>query len=315
VPIDTTLIAKHESFVDARRGVRERFLELRAGPGRTVGVLREPLESRKALGWVVVHSFADEFVYLNRAEVTLARRLASAGFPTLMFHCQGYGDSEYIDLTPRFATHLADSEDVIGQFTAVADVAEVGVVGMRLGATIAARVAERTGVGSLAMIAPIVRGDRYVRDLLRTQTFVHIAAGTEETGSVEGLRRTLDTTGSVNVRGFSLDRDVLAEIEAIDLCADLTKLEAKVLLVQATRTARRESALDRLSERLVGVGASVDSCVVTHPSAALFGGKNFQAAGTDRLADVLSGLNEAIADTVVGWSTTGHVPGAEGSAR
>jgi pimeloyl-ACP methyl ester carboxylesterase len=233
----------------------------------------------------------------------------------LTFHCQGYGDSEFIDVTPRFASQIADSEDVIGQFPAVADVARVGVVGMRLGATIAARVAERTNVASLALIAPIVRGDRYVRDLLRTQTFVHIAAGSEETGSVEDLRRTLDSTGSVNVRGFSLERDVLAEIEAIDLSSDLTRLETRVLLVQATRTTRRESALDRLSESLVRAGASVDSCVLTHPSAALFGGKNFQAAGTDRLADVLSGLNESIADTVVGWSTTGRVPGAAGSEQ
>lgn len=311
--IDTALISRHQSFDDGDLGIRERFLDLRAGPGRTVGLLREPLGPRRAQGWIILHSFADEFVYLNRAEVALARRLAAAGFPTLMFHCQGYGDSEHIDLTPRFSTQVSDSEDVIDQFPTLADVATIGVIGMRLGATVAARVAERTNVASLAMVAPIVRGDRYVRDLLRTQTFVHLAAGTEETGSLDHLRGTLDSTGFVNVRGFSLERDVLAEIQSIDLREDLTKLDARVLLVQATWTARRDPAIDGLSTRLVELGASVDSCVVTHPSAALFGGKNFQAAGTDRLADVLTGLNESIAETVVGWATTGRVEPGEGT--
>jgi hypothetical protein len=300
--LDLGLLEEHATRVDEDSGIVETFVRLQAGPASTVGVLAAPLGERQGLGWVVCHSFGSEQVDVHMTDRALAQGLAAAGFPTLRFHCQGYGDSSDYSMPARPSTQLRDILSVVSDLPALMDVEQVGVAGCRFGGTLAALAADQCGASHLLMVHPIVSGARYATELLRSRVIPDLI-GKPPPGSltVAQLRTELDRVGVVNIKGWALHRDVFGELERVDLLRDLTAYSGRALILQVSRSSTIAAGLGRLADRLRAFGSDVELDILTHVSAATFGYEHFRPVEKGVLGDILEGLNQGLVDRAVEW--------------
>lgn len=129
------------------------------------GVHHEPSDlDRGAV--VLCGAWGREYQYAHRTCGVLARRLAEAGWHVLRFDYTGEGDSwgETVDATlPRWIDDVRTAVEEIRTITGHQD---VSLMGMRIGAYVAARVAESTlDVPQLVLWDPVVDGSAWVREL------------------------------------------------------------------------------------------------------------------------------------------------------
>jgi pimeloyl-ACP methyl ester carboxylesterase len=300
--IDEALLEAHASYRDQRLGISEEFIRIDAGSDRTLGVLALPLDDRKPLGWLICHSFGAEQVDLHMTDVALARSLAAAGYPTVRFHCQGYGDSADMKTPPGPSTHVRDTLDVLRQVPALAGADRVGLAGSRFGATVAALAADASGSTDLLMFQPIVNGRKYATELLRSRVIVEMLGDDPSAATtVEGLRARLVSEGLVNVKGWRMYGEVYEELCRVDLLAQLDRFSGRALVVQVSRGTSPQSSLSRLVARLKNLGAQADLEVLTHPSAPNFGYEHFRPVAKDLLGDILEGVNQRLSEMALSW--------------
>lgn len=124
-------------------------------------------EAHRGLGVVVCNPFGFEEVCAHRSLRQLAMAFSGAGWPSLRFDHAGCGDSEGDEFAPDVpARWLAGVNAAIDTLKAAAGVQQVVLLGVRLGATLAALAgAGRDDVAGLVALAPVVRGRGYIREL------------------------------------------------------------------------------------------------------------------------------------------------------
>jgi len=112
---------------------------------------------------VLCPPWGDEYVFAHRALRRLSLRLSAAGLHTLRFDFFGTGDSAGDMTDADLAGWEADTELAIEELRDIAGAARIALIGLRLGATIAARVASRRGpdVDALVLWDPIISGEDY----------------------------------------------------------------------------------------------------------------------------------------------------------
>ena len=309
--LDLAFLEAHRSFTDERIGVREGFVRLDLDVGGTWGVLASPLSGRRRTSWLVCHSFATEQVALHMMDVALARGLASAGFPTLRFHCRGYGDSDDPGWIATPKSHIEDTAAVVSQLCRLTETDTVGLVGVRFGATVAA-LAGAPVASHLALVAPVTNGQRYVTEFLRSRAIAGLVDGTSPADSTMQALRAELAAGFVVVNGFPLRRGVAEALAAIDLEHDLSPFAGDALLVQVSRSAGPQAGLERLSARLRGFGATVASSVVADPAAPLLGREHFRRVRRGVYADALGAVDRGLVRTIVDWQGGHQQPRGEG---
>jgi pimeloyl-ACP methyl ester carboxylesterase len=115
----------------------------------------------RARAAVLCHPWGAEYVYAHRTMRQLAVRLSARGFHTLRFDYFGTGDSGGEDFEADPAAAEADVESAIEGLQDIAGVARVALIGLRLGATLAARTAVRRkeSVEALVLWDPVVVPD------------------------------------------------------------------------------------------------------------------------------------------------------------
>jgi pimeloyl-ACP methyl ester carboxylesterase len=131
-------------------GTRERRLFAVYEPAAT--------KDRRTRAAVLCHPWGGEYIYAHRTMRQLAVRLSACGFHTLRFDYFGTGDSGGEDSEANPAAAQADVESAIEGLQDIAGAARVTLVGLRLGATLAARAAMRReeNVEALVLWDPIV---------------------------------------------------------------------------------------------------------------------------------------------------------------
>jgi uncharacterized protein len=127
-----------------------------------------PAESaqRRSCGIVICPPFGHEYIRAHRLLRQLAVQLSHSGFHVLRFDYLGCGDSagEPYDGTPSQWT--ADIATAIDELRDTAEVRRVCLIGLRLGATLAADAADRRDdVETVVLWDPILDGARYLDDL------------------------------------------------------------------------------------------------------------------------------------------------------
>jgi pimeloyl-ACP methyl ester carboxylesterase len=138
-------------------------------PGRRLfGVYHAPERTPAATrGVVICQPYGHEYLRTHRALRNLAVQLARGGHPVLRFDYHGCGDSEgdAADGTAdRWTGDIALAADELRRTTRVSRLALVGV---RLGAALAAAAAStRTDVDALVLWDPVIRGADYVEQLV-----------------------------------------------------------------------------------------------------------------------------------------------------
>lgn len=197
-------------------------------------------------GVLICSTMGDEALNVYRPLVHLADRFAAAGWPALRLEYYGTGDSGGEDGEPdRFQAWLSNIGAGASWLRENCGVGPVTLVGVRLGAVLAARAAcDIEDVPSLVLLAPVVNGRRFVREMtLRanaTAEIWQVASHIEEGGWFEAY-------------GMRLDRSARGELERLDV-AKLPRRPAPHALVLDQRGSPAGGAV---TERLRHVGTEV----------------------------------------------------------
>jgi len=168
-----------------------------------------------------------EGVCSRRAFRHLAERLADAGMAVVRFDYDGTGDSAGGQNDPGRVDAWMGSVNRAVRLVRQAGAARVVVVGMRVGATIAAcELARAGGADGLVLWDPCASGRSYLREQQALGLF-----------SLGGAAR---DDGSVEVPGIVYQAETVAELSALSIAATEGPLAARVLvLVRPDRPANK----------------------------------------------------------------------------
>jgi pimeloyl-ACP methyl ester carboxylesterase len=146
------------------------------------------------IGFELTHSY--------RSLRRLADLLSSRGFPVLRFDYRGSGDSGGDAFTPGLVrSWLDDVASVAALGRELTGAGETALIGLRLGATLAAHAAAASVARHLVLWAPVTSGRAYVRQW-------------------EALQRVAGNTGSdefLDAGGFVLSKEAARDLKGLEL--------------------------------------------------------------------------------------------------
>ncbi len=175
--------------------------------------------------------------------------------PTLRFDWHGSGESAGEDSDP--ARVLAWLESLRGAVQRLRDdtgVSEIVLVGLRMGATLAALIAEEMDdIQGLALLAPVVSGKAYVREMRALAAF-GLAGIKNGLDKAQPESAQAESNGDIEAAGFVLSARTADDLRGLDLVQALRRRPAgRVLLMH-----RPDAPSDpRLAARLEELGAEV----------------------------------------------------------
>jgi alpha-beta hydrolase superfamily lysophospholipase len=186
------------------------------------------------VGLVICRPFGFESVCSHRSLRAFAAAAASIGVPAMLFDYAGTGDSQDSSSdTDQLVKWTADVVAAVSELQRCTGVRHVCLLGIRLGALLATLAAMRCeAVCGLIVIAPIIKGPRYLRELRLVQMAaarVPVVAPDQNThemkvGGVKGIE----------VSGFSLTRETTRALLATDLMNLESAPAARVLVIDRT---------------------------------------------------------------------------------
>jgi len=186
---------------------------------RLFGWLHRPVAGINAkVGLVICGPFGYEAICSHRSLRAFAESAAAFGVPTLRFDYAGTGDSSDID--PE-----ADQLDIwarnivaaVSELQRRTGIRSVCLLGVRLGALLAVEAAHQcTAVKFLVLIAPVISGRRYQKEL-RTTRLASLRTDSADPSATVAVRSA--ATGSMEVSGFTLSAATLAALAILDLTA------------------------------------------------------------------------------------------------
>jgi uncharacterized protein len=201
--------------------------------GDLFAVLHQPDGTARAAGFVFCHPFGEEKLWTHRVFVTFARELARRGYAVLRFK------------DASIATALEDIERAIGELQARSGVATISLLGLRLGATLAAVTAERRrDVDTLVLWAPIVDGAKYAQELLRINMTTQLAVFREVREDRATLVAGMREGRTANVDGYEMGYAMYEQLSALVIGKAPASIARRVLIVQLDRGASAPPAAD-----------------------------------------------------------------------
>jgi alpha-beta hydrolase superfamily lysophospholipase len=174
---------------------------------------------RQPLGLLVCNPFGFEEVCAHRSLKAFAQAAAGAGFAAMRFDHAGCGNSQGdefdADVPGRWLNGVRLAIDTL---KARSGVAQVVLLGVRLGATLAALASVgRDDVAGLIAIAPVVRGRGYIRELTMLGQSGSLGPAT--------------ATGLLESAGFLLTQATADQVSQIDLRKMEQRPAPRVLIV------------------------------------------------------------------------------------
>lgn len=178
------------------------------------GVYHPPRENPRDAGVVLCYPFGQEYMRAHRAFRQLALLLTRKGYHVLRFDYRGTGDSSG-DMDGVTADDwVADVGSAIAELREVAGVSSVSVVGLRLGALVAAAACSgRDDIDRLVMWDPILSGAAYESELLAEIAAEVPSPYGAPSGNAEAA------SGAIHYNGFELSPAFRRSLHALELQA------------------------------------------------------------------------------------------------
>ncbi|MDE1184400.1 alpha/beta hydrolase [Paraburkholderia sp.] len=205
--------------------------------------------ARGNTGVVLCQPFGYDALCTARGMRHLAERLAEDGMPTLRFDYPGTGDSAGdAQEAARFRAWIDSVKHAVAYLKDTTGVERVALCGLRLGATLAALAAqELDGVDDLVLMAPVLSGKNYIRELrAHYRTWRSIPAGKDS-------EPVPDTNEFVEAFGFRMYRDSMEPLIAVDLKRDASRPARRVLILDSLDPTRIASLADHYSAQRIAV--------------------------------------------------------------
>jgi len=202
--LEPELLHTHDAVLDVRDHEVARTACYFESQGRSLFAwLHRPAGVVAHHGVLICPPLGHELVHAHRSLRHLADRLATSGFAAMRFDYDGTGDSEGTDHdAQRMPTWVANVNDAVQWLKQEAGCDVVSLIGLRMGATLAALHAEEHRVESLVLWEPVVKGRRYVREL----TALNLAAS-----------QTTNPASMIEAVGFVFTNDTAQALAKVDL--------------------------------------------------------------------------------------------------
>jgi pimeloyl-ACP methyl ester carboxylesterase len=178
----------------------------------------------------------------------LANMLCAAGYHVLRFDYYGTGDSAGDSHDASLHTWGEDIETAIDELRDTASVTRITLVGLRIGAALAAQVACRDKrIDSLLLWDPVVSGPEYLEELLAAMDTREGQERTEADGGPPLPTVTAD--GCYPIRGFPLSSALSDEFRAIDLTGQVAALPARTRVICSAPLQSHEALREQLTSQ------------------------------------------------------------------
>ena len=191
-------------------------------------------------GVVLCYPLWQEYMRAHRAFRQLAMLLSKAGFPVLRFDYFATGDSGGAGEEGEVSRWVADIGTAIDELKDMASVPKVSLVGLRVGAALAAAAAvRRTDLEQVLLWDPVVSGARFVEHVMARHGVTPV------NGNGKGA------SGTIGIDGFPLTDSMRRGLQGIDLL-EASAPGARELVVVVSEEREDYGALrKRLEERRV----------------------------------------------------------------
>jgi alpha-beta hydrolase superfamily lysophospholipase len=208
------------------------------------------------LGLVVCKPFGYEAICAHRSLRTFADAAAATGVPALRFDYTGTGNSQdFPGTAEELSIWVDDALSACDELRRRTGVARVGMLGVRLGALLALLAAAKSNsVDALVLIAPVISGRRYLRELRRVQLAASEFAVVAPPQSTASEDQCEGDDGPFEVSGFAMSSATTARLARTDLSVLDRAPARRILLVDRDDL---PSAKD-WSESLARLGAEVE---------------------------------------------------------
>lgn len=230
------------------------------------GMLHVPEQPRDGgIGIVFCEPFAEEKLWAQRLIVNFARMLANHGYWVLRFDCRGHGDSggEFEDSTVE--SRLSDVARAVAFLKERKAVRTVGLLGLRFGGTLATLAAARSNdVAFLVLWQPIVQGEKYFQECLRSNLATQMAIYKKVLNTREDMIRGLGEGKPVNIDGYLVSPAFYREVSAIDFHQGVPPFRKPVFVAQISKKegAKPERDLLAFCESLEDIGVHADFAII-----------------------------------------------------
>lgn len=210
------------------------------------GVYHPPVAySQKAEAVLICYPLWEEYYRTHRAITQLSNKLADSGFPVLRFDYYATGDSAGNTDECTLEQWLKDIETAIFELKDIAGAVRVSIVGLRLGASLAALVSQKVNVSHLVLWDPIVYGKSYISNMKT----MHQALVKQHLQEIRQPMQKLLLNEDEYI-GLRLPNTILSSISDIDLHVIKFKADHATLCVTEEKPEFRE-LVDHLSERKI----------------------------------------------------------------
>jgi pimeloyl-ACP methyl ester carboxylesterase len=170
------------------------------------------------IGLVICKPFGYEATCSHRSIRTFAEAAANLGIPTLRFDYRGTGDSADLEGEEQLEAWLDNVLAAVAEMRRATGVERVCLLGIRLGGLLAVLASRRSeAVDSLILIAPVLQGQRYLRQLRMTRLASTLgeAPASPEAGSID--QRAPLGVAEMEVSGFTLSAAAQRALADLDL--------------------------------------------------------------------------------------------------
>ena len=203
------------------------------------------------VGLVLCAPFGYEAICAHRSLRSFAEQASKLGIPAIRFDYGGTGDSE--DLAPeadQLEAWVKDIQAAAEQLRRRTGVTRIALVGIRLGALLAALASTTVYADALIMIAPVLTGRRYLSEIRTTQLAASMARNAEADAGLRPEASTKKSAGGhLEVSGFCMSAATTASLAACDLTRSEETLAPRTLIIDNERLPTSRTWADALISR------------------------------------------------------------------
>jgi predicted alpha/beta-fold hydrolase len=205
---------------------------------------------RKAIGFVVIHPFAEEKKSSHRTLVELSRELYKKGFPVLMFDLRGCGDSEGDFVSVRLSEWLADIDRAMHVLKIHTQLLKVGIIGLRLGACLSLCYhSQQFDISEFIWIEPVLKPLDYLRKSLRHKLMKELCTDGRITSNRDNLLQDLQHNISIDFDGYEIGSGFyqdLAEEQERETIAKKSEHIRKGLVISISMNGKETKAVQEI---------------------------------------------------------------------
>ncbi len=167
-------------------------------------------------GLVICKPFGFEALCGHRSMRAFAGMASGLGIPVLRFDYLGTGDSEEIEESAdQIEVWTRDIVNAVAELRRRTGVAQVCLLGFRLGALLSVLAARQCQVDALALVAPVLSGRKYLREARTAQLAAEAAEAA--LGGTSTSPSAAPSDGAMEVNGFPLSAASVARLSALEI--------------------------------------------------------------------------------------------------